>query len=54
MNFKSIRDMDLQGKKVLLRVDLNVPARRGKVMDTTRIDRLKPTIDFLRDAGKKF
>jgi len=51
MNFKSIRDMDLQGQKVLLRVDLNVPARRGKVMDTTRIDRLKPTIDYLREAG---
>lgn len=53
MNFRSIRDLDLKGKKVLLRADLNVPARRGKVMDTTRIDRLKPTIDFLRDAGAK-
>ncbi len=53
MNFKSIRDMALKGQKVLLRVDLNVPARRGKVMDTTRIDRLKPTIDFLRNEGAK-
>ncbi len=53
MNFKSIRDMDLQGQKVLLRVDLNVPAQRSQVMDTTRIDRLKPTIDHLRDAGAR-
>ena len=53
MNFHSIRDMDLQGKRVLLRADLNVPAQRSKVMDTTRIDRLKPTIDYLRDAGAK-
>lgn len=51
MNFQSLRDMNLQGKRVLLRADLNVPARRGKVTDTTRIDRLKPTIDFLREAG---
>lgn len=53
MNFKTIRDFDLNGKRVLLRADLNVPARRGKVMDTTRIDRLKPTIDHLRNAGAK-
>lgn len=53
MNFKSIRDLDLNGKRVLLRADLNVPAQRGKVTDSTRIDRLKPTIDFLRDAGAK-
>ncbi|MEM7651129.1 MAG: phosphoglycerate kinase [Pseudomonadota bacterium] len=53
MNFKSIKDMDLSGKRVLLRADLNVPARRGKVMDATRIERLKPTIDHLRAAGAK-
>ncbi|MCB1721688.1 MAG: phosphoglycerate kinase, partial [Alphaproteobacteria bacterium] len=53
MSFQSIRDMDLKDKRVLLRADLNVPARRGKVTDTTRIDRLKPTIDFLRDAGAR-
>jgi len=53
MNFKSIKDLDLTGKRVLLRADLNVPARRGKVMDTTRIDRLKPTIDALREKGAR-
>jgi phosphoglycerate kinase len=53
MNFKSIRDMDLKNKRVLLRADLNVPAKSGKVTDTTRIDRLKPTIDYLRKAGAK-
>jgi phosphoglycerate kinase len=53
MNFKSIRDLDLSGKRVLLRADLNVPAKRAKVTDTTRIDRLKPTIDYLRKAGAK-
>lgn len=51
--FQTIRDIDLQGKKVLLRADLNVPAQRGKVTDTTRIDRLKPTIDYLCEAGAR-
>ncbi len=53
MDFQSIKDMDLNNKRVLLRADLNVPAQRGKVTDTTRIDRLKPTIDYLRSAGAK-
>ncbi|CAG0907758.1 unnamed protein product [Cyprideis torosa] len=47
MNFKTLRDFDLNGKTVLLRADLNVPMQDGKVSDTTRIDRLKPTIDYL-------
>ncbi len=53
MSFKTITDMDVRGKTILLRADLNVPARRGKVTDTTRIDRLKPTIDYLQEAGAK-
>lgn len=53
MSFKTLKDMDLAGKYVLLRADLNVPAQRGRVTDTTRIDRLKPTIDYLRKAGSK-
>lgn len=53
MNFKTIKDIELSGKRVLLRADLNVPAQRGKVTDTTRIDRLKPTIDYLRNADAK-
>lgn len=53
MSFQSIKNMNLTGKRVLLRADLNVPARRGKVTDSTRIDRLKPTIDALREKGAK-
>ena len=47
MKFKSLRDLDLSQKTVLVRVDLNVPVTDGQVTDTTRIDRLKPTIDHL-------
>lgn len=49
MNFKTLRDFDLKNKTVLLRADLNVPVKDGNVTDTTRIDRLKPTIDYLRE-----
>ena len=53
MSFKTLQDFDLKGKRVLVRADLNVPAKDGKVTDTTRIDRLKPTIDFLTSKGAK-
>lgn len=53
MNFLTIKNLDLHDKTVLLRADLNVPVQSGKVSDTTRIDRLKPTIDHLRKAGAK-
>src|SRR3982750_3074703 len=53
MNFKTLKDFDLKGKTVLLRADLNVPASGGKVTDSTRIDRLKPTIDYLVAKGAK-
>lgn len=53
MTFKTIRDIDLNNKRVLLRADLNVPAQSGKVTDTARIDRLKPTIDYLCKSGAK-
>lgn len=53
MKFKSIRDFDLKGKTVLLRADLNVPARDGVVTDSTRIDRLRPTVDHLAKQGAK-
>jgi phosphoglycerate kinase len=53
MSFKTLRDFDLKGKTVLLRADLNVPAKDGIVSDTTRIDRLKPTIDWLVQHGAK-
>ena len=53
MNFKTLKDFDLKGRTVLLRADLNVPAKDGKVTDSTRIDRLKPTIDYLVAQGAK-
>lgn len=53
MTFKTLRDFDLKGKIVLLRADLNVPAKDGSVSDTTRIDRLKPTIVWLVKHGAK-
>lgn len=53
MDFTSLRDIDVKGKTVLLRADLNVPAKDGKVTDTTRIDRLKDTVDFLCEKGAK-
>ena len=52
---KSIKDLkDLNDKKVLLRLDLNVPLKDGKVTDNTRIDKIVPTIDFLlkQQCGK--
>ena len=53
MTFKTVRNFDLNEKRVLLRVDLNVPVQDGRVSDTTRIDRLKPTIDYLVEHGAK-
>ena len=45
---KSIKDeINLSGKKILLRLDLNVPLLNGKITDTTRIDKIIPTINFL-------
>src|ERR1700719_2755595 len=45
--FRTIDDLDVAGKRVLLRADLNVPVKDGKVTDATRIERLAPTIDAL-------
>ena len=45
---KSIQDqLDLNQKKVLLRLDLNVPLENGKIADATRINKILPTINFL-------
>ena len=53
MGWKTLDDMDLDGKTVLTRVDINVPLENGQVSDTTRIDRIVPTIkDILSRGGK--
>jgi phosphoglycerate kinase len=52
MTWKTLDDMDLEGKRVLTRVDINVPVEDGKVTDTTRIERILPTIrDILAKGG---
>jgi phosphoglycerate kinase len=50
---KSIDGVDVRGKRVLVRVDFNVPIERGKVADPTRIARVLPTITKLARAGAK-
>ena len=53
MRWKTLDDMDLKGKAVLVRVDINVPVSAGVVTDTTRIDRIVPTIRDILAAGGK-
>ena len=48
---KTLDDIDVAGKRVFLRADLNVPMRDGAVSDATRISRLAPTITELADKG---
>ncbi|WP_028748237.1 phosphoglycerate kinase [Rhizobium mesoamericanum] len=53
-SFKTLDDLnDIAGKRVLVRVDLNVPVKDGKVTDTTRIERVAPTILELSKKGAK-
>ena len=42
-----INEKNLENKKILLRLDLNVPLEKGKILDTTRIDKILPTLNFL-------
>ncbi len=49
--FPTLDDIDVRGKRVLLRADLNVPVKDGKVTDATRIERLAPTIEALLGKG---
>jgi phosphoglycerate kinase len=52
-SFRTLDDVDVKGQRVLLRVDLNVPMDNGRVTDTTRLDRIAPTITEIADKGGK-
>jgi phosphoglycerate kinase len=51
--FRTLDDVDVKGKRVLLRVDLNVPMENGRVTDLTRLERVAPTIIEISDKGGK-
>jgi len=52
-SFRTIDDLDVNGKRVLVRVDFNVPMKDGKVTDSTRIDRTVPSLEELAGKGAK-
>src|SRR5262250_965083 len=51
--FRTLDDVGVKGKRVLLRVDLNVPMEKGRVTDATRLERVAPTITEISDKGGK-
>ncbi len=53
MNKKSIKDVDVKGKRCLVRVDFNVPMKDGVITDENRIDGALPTIQYLIEHGAK-
>ena len=53
MNKKTIKDVDIAGKRVFIRVDLNVPIKDGKIEDDTRIRGALPTIEYSLGQGAK-
>ena len=53
MNKKSIKDIDIKGKRVFIRVDFNVPIKNGEIEDDTRIKGALPTIKYAVEQGAK-
>ncbi|MDT2075052.1 MAG: phosphoglycerate kinase, partial [Planktomarina sp.] len=51
MGWKTLDEMHLMGKRVLTRVDINVPVKNGLVSDATRIDRIVPTVSYILQSG---
>ncbi len=51
--FRTLDSAELKGKRVLVRVDVNVPMENGKVTDTTRLDRILPTLNEISKKGGK-
>src|ERR1700723_2277258 len=52
-SLRTLDDVDVKGKRVLLRVDLNVPMESGRVTDATRLERIAPTITEISGKGGK-
>ncbi len=50
---KTIKELNLKGKKVFIRVDFNVPIEKGQILDTTRILKALPTIEYALNSGAK-
>lgn len=53
MNKQTVKDLDLKGKKVLVRADFNVPMKEGKITNDNRIEASLPTINYIIDEGGK-